>query len=675
MRIDSRTEALSPTLSFREAGGTHTREKGSNMRIRNQTRNCGCQPMGRTAIIILFGMIASATLIHAEEKKPQSQKPAAKKKAEAPQPKLDKILDQLAKIDPKVLADRLASIQSRIKKINQENTALQNKLKKNQDELTRLKAQVQLLDAWVRARPKVMPKAPPPKPKPKPKPKPPAKPKAVAKAAPKPKPKPKMKPPAKPAPPTPPAPRPTPAKPAPQKTAPSKPAVKNKASVSVGKTAINFADHILPIFRIKCFSCHNPDKAKGGLVLVSHEELMLGGSSGDVIQPGAPEQSRLYRLINHLEKPHMPAKQPKLEDAQLDLIRRWIMSGAPPNTDSTLKATTAAKPPPPSSAPPAPPRFKQGLRPLPAVALAVHPSTPMIAVGGNEQIILYDAEALKPKAVLDFPEGRIEQIAYSADGLLLIAAGGRAGESGTLVAYDTESMQRTGQFDRLYDSALAAAISPDGGFIAVGGSNRRVRVFDSFDGSRLFEITAHNEWIRATAFSPDGLLLATADRAGGLFVWESDTGREVHALRGHTSGVTAVAFRADSLVLASCGDDGIIRLWEMENGRQIRQWNAHAGAVLDLAFATDGRIATCGADGFARLWQQDGKKVRDYPKQDDWLYSIALTPDATRLLTGRWNGDITVFETATGKRVGKLTTAPKPEPPPSVAMSGNPPRS
>ncbi|MFQ5412105.1 MAG: WD40 repeat domain-containing protein, partial [Phycisphaerae bacterium] len=146
------------------------------------------------------------------------------------------------------------------------------------------------------------------------------------------------------------------------------------------------------------------------------------------------------------------------------------------------------------------------------------------------------------------------------------------------------------------------------------------------------------------------------------------TGREVHTLRGHTAAVTALAFRADSRLLASSGGDTTVRLWEMENGRQIRRWNAHAGAVLDIAFAADGRIATCGADGFARLWQQDGKKLRDYPKQADWLYSIAFTPDATRLLAGCWSGDVLIFETGTGKILGRLSTAPRPESHAPMAM-------
>ena len=93
---------------------------------------------------------------------------------------------------------------------------------------------------------------------------------------------------------------------------------------------INYQDHALPIFRNSCLGCHNPDKKKGGLDLTSWQGAMNGGSDGAVINPGDPDGSLLYRVITHADEPTMPPKRDKLPDAELDMIKRWIMAGALP---------------------------------------------------------------------------------------------------------------------------------------------------------------------------------------------------------------------------------------------------------------------------------------------------------------------------------------------------------
>ena len=43
---------------------------------------------------------------------------------------------------------------------------------------------------------------------------------------------------------------------------------------------LTYDDHIRPLLENKCFSCHNPDKKKGGLDLSSYASLVAGGSGG-----------------------------------------------------------------------------------------------------------------------------------------------------------------------------------------------------------------------------------------------------------------------------------------------------------------------------------------------------------------------------------------------------------
>jgi mono/diheme cytochrome c family protein len=78
-----------------------------------------------------------------------------------------------------------------------------------------------------------------------------------------------------------------------------------------------------------CITCHGGDKVKGDLDLTTREGLLRGGASGPAIVPGKAAESRLYKLITHAEKPHMPQKAAKLSDPAIARIATWIDAGAP----------------------------------------------------------------------------------------------------------------------------------------------------------------------------------------------------------------------------------------------------------------------------------------------------------------------------------------------------------
>ena len=573
---------------------------------------------------------------------------ASTQKADGP---IDALLDQAIAADPKALADFLAKAQARITALQDDQKSLQPRISALEGELARQTREVELLESLLKAKSHLAkPSTPPP-------PTPPAS--MPAKAA-------------------------MGAAGAPMAAAPTAPVpmvAATKPADQAAAPAVNFADHVLPIFSARCLGCHNSDKAKGGLVLETHASVMAGGSSGAVIMPGAPDRSRLFRLVSHLEEPYMPPLASKLEDDKLNLIRQWIAGGAPADANSA-RPTQAAQPTVMARAggamrspaatnpdePPVPRALAKGPihaadRSAPAIALAVSRAN-VLAVAGAGQILFYDTARLDFLGVAECPLGRVERLTFSRDGALLIVAGGVPGQSGSAVLYDVESGRLLSSFDRLYDTALAAALSADGSMAAVGGTNRKVRVHDVATGAKMFEITAHSDWVTSLDFSPDGLWLASGDRAGNLYVWEADTGRAMHALRGHVGAVTAVCFRADGQCLASTGIDGTVRLWEMDEGRQIAQWTAHERACFDVSFAPDGRLATCGADGLAKVWKSDGGQVAACEKQTDWVYRVAFAQGGARVVAGGWIGDVCAFDATSGRRVGCVA-------PPGTAARAN----
>jgi WD40 repeat protein len=440
------------------------------------------------------------------------------------------------------------------------------------------------------------------------------------------------------------------------------------------KPKVNFQDNVAAIFQTRCNSCHNADKAKGGLSLDTYAAAMQGGSSGAVIEPGDANGSHLWGVVSHAEEPKMPPNGPKIPDAELAAIKAWIEAGAPETSGSVV--AMKAKPkfefkldPSSMGKPVGPPAMPEGVSTEPVVvspkanaivAMAASPWAPLVAVAGHKQVLLYEARKSRLVGVLPFPEGTVYTLKFSRNGSLLLAGGGRGGQSGLAVVFDVKTGKRVFEIGKEYDVVLAADISPDHGQVALGGPSKVVRVYNTADGSLQFEMKKHTEWVTAMEFSPDGVLLATGDRNNGLVVWEAQTGREFFDLRGHSASITDVSWRLDSNVVASAAEDGSIRLWEMEGGNAIKAWGAHGGGVASARFAKDGRIVTTGRDRVVRVWGQDGGKQKEFEPFGDLALRAVFADDDSKVVAGDWSGEVRVIDGKEGKRLANLLANPAP---------------
>ncbi|MFO0907449.1 MAG: DUF1549 domain-containing protein [Isosphaeraceae bacterium] len=106
-----------------------------------------------------------------------------------------------------------------------------------------------------------------------------------------------------------------------------------------------FKERVRPLLTTHCVECHGGKSVKGGFDLSDRKPLVESGAI-----EGGGKSSQLYALITHAEEPHMPAKKPKLPEADAEVIARWIDLGAPydkplverPAGVAAAKAATAA---------------------------------------------------------------------------------------------------------------------------------------------------------------------------------------------------------------------------------------------------------------------------------------------------------------------------------------------
>src|ERR1700678_1028825 len=93
-----------------------------------------------------------------------------------------------------------------------------------------------------------------------------------------------------------------------------------------------YTNRVEPIFQANCYRCHGGMNHRGGLNIQTRAGMLKGGHDGTVLVPGDPAKSLLVRLIRH-EGPandpmSMPPKLPKISDADIAVVERWVKAGA-----------------------------------------------------------------------------------------------------------------------------------------------------------------------------------------------------------------------------------------------------------------------------------------------------------------------------------------------------------
>ncbi len=446
---------------------------------------------------------------------------------------------------------------------------------------------------------------------------------------------------------------------------------------------INYDDHVAAIFKRHCLQCHGESKQEAGLDLSSFASIKKGGSGGPVVVAGRSSVSRVIKAIT-AEDPEerMPPDNDPLPKEQIALIQSWIDTGLRQNAGSAAVPTRtlgftpspivkADGPPPMPSQLPKIDRPKT-IRPFPILALASSPRAPLAAIASYECIDLIDPKTRSVLGSLPFSEGEPHVLRFSRSGSVLLAAGGRPVQSGAAVLFDVKSGKRLAEIGNETDVVIAADISADERYVAIGGSARNIKIYSTEDGSLAHTLTKHTDWVTAVGFSPDGKLLATGDRIGNIHLWDATSGGVVLPLSEHKGAIRALAWRSDSQVLASCGEDGLIVWWDVSKGwPAISKADAHppqrpagvygklASGVLDASFGPKGELITCGRDGIVRIWSDDGRELKSFAIQNDGQSQgtpargvrtlptrAALTFDGATTLTGDSSGQLHVWPTA-----------------------------
>jgi mono/diheme cytochrome c family protein len=334
------------------------------------------------------------------------------------------------------------------------------------------------------------------------------------------------------------------------------------------------AREAMRVLKTECFACHNAEKKKGGLVLMSRERLIEGGDDGVVVVPGKPESSLLAKVVLQEADPHMPPKK-QLTDAQIRTLREWIKGGLVWNA-AALAAEDAIVP------------IELAALPAsyqPVLAIALSPDGKKLAVGRGGLVVVHDVSQTNfpVLAQLEAHRDAVQGLAWSKDGRWLASGAFRR-----IVLWNGESFKLEREWTNgLIGRVSVVKFSPEADKLALAegvvGQSGFVRMFSVADGKLVDSWRAHEDTIFDLDFSRDGKQLVTASGDKLIKVWDLASKKELARLEGHAAQILGVAFNTNATEVVSGGADKQLTVWEIKTRQKVSSLGKHSSSVTAVA--------------------------------------------------------------------------------------------
>lgn len=413
------------------------------------------------------------------------------------------------------------------------------------------------------------------------------------------------------------------------------------ATCGVVSAEVSFERDVKPILQKHCAGCHQPSSKASGLDLTTYDAFRAGGKRGAAFNVSAPADSVVVKYMTGEMKPSMPLGGALLPTAEVDRIRLWIKEGA--KDDSKAEEVSTG-----------PIVYKQ---PPVITALKFSPDGKTLAVSGNREVLLHNADGSGVTKRLQGKAERILSIAYSADGNLLLAGGGTPARFGELQFWDPRSGKLLRTAEVTSDTVFGASLSPDGKKAAAGGTDNSVYVFDSGTGKQLYKVTSHENWVLATVFGVNSKRFVSVGRDRAAKLVDADAGQFLENVNQMRGELAAVARHPKKDVIVVGGEDRVPYVYMMDRPRNlkvgeeltlIRKLDAQNGPIFALEWSPDGsRIAVAGAGSAVNVYDaESGSKVAACSGHSAGIYALAFSPDGTRLATGGFDGKVRFYRTS-----------------------------
>jgi len=242
--------------------------------------------------------------------------------------------------------------------------------------------------------------------------------------------------------------------------------------------------------------------------------------------------------------------------------------------------------------------------------------------------------------------GQVDNICYSPNGKYLLSGS----EDNTIKLWDVKSGKVLRTFSCVfYHLKTPMDYSPDGRYIVTANFNDTV-MWDIVTGGILKTFSGHKDEIISICINPNANFLATADEYV-IKIWEVNTGKFIHTL---DEGILSMDFSPDGeKLITGLFDNKSIKLFELNSGKLLREFSVNSKEIFSVIITPDEkRFISGGHDNGITLWDMiSGQYIRTFDGSDKHLYSVRLSPDGNQLVSGNLSSPVLLWDINSGQRI------------------------
>ena len=390
---------------------------------------------------------------------------------------------------------------------------------------------------------------------------------------------------------------------------------------------------IQPILTKYCAGCHNADEANGDFALDDYEALFRGGEHGTALTSGTAASSRIIQYMRGTLQPLMPPEEePQPSPAEIDLIEKWIDSGAPGPKGQGAPTTL--------NVPKITPRTNQ--RPITALSISKN----KLAIGRYGSVQIQTLHSQEPAQTIKGITGKVTSLSFLKGDRFLVAGTGVTGLYGEAILIDLTTLQISKRFRGHRDLVYSVAISADEIYLATSAYDKTSVLWKLDSLEPVTRFLGHNDSVFQNAFDQSGKRLLTASGDATVKIWRTSDGIRLDTRNEPLKAQHTVVVSPDGGSFYSAGEDNRIRKWKLESTApdQINHLSvsrfAHESSIQSLQFSPcGGFLFSSAANGSIKIWNpQTLTEIYEFKDLPSNIQAFALTDE--QIIIGTSKGQI-----------------------------------
>ena len=200
-----------------------------------------------------------------------------------------------------------------------------------------------------------------------------------------------------------------------------------------------------------------------------------------------------------------------------------------------------------------------------------------------------------------------------------------------------------------------AVYSPDGTWIASGGNDNSIVLWQTASGRQLRALNGHRGYVKSIAISTDGKLIASGGNDRSIRIWNVESGRELSVLEGHTGSVTSLAFSQNDQILVSGSVDKTVRVWDLSQKKELKLLQNHNLTVSALAFNRSGTSLVTASGNEVIIWDCNSwTEQQVFHRHTTDVTSLTFSPNGNLVAASSVDGSILIFRPGSERENLKL---------------------